>query len=482
MKTAIIGGGKGCRDILELAVEGRLQTMSLEVMVVVDPDPEAPGMVYAREDKIPTMSDLDTAVRLPGLELILEVTGKDIVLERIYQLVPPGVRVMDHVLARVFWDVEQADNRLREELEKSLALERETEQSEHRFRQFLDAAHDMIVMKDLSGRYLFINQQAAAMTGKSPEDFLGRTDPEVLPAGLAEQIMARDREVMEEKSHVSRGERLVIGGKEHFLDTVRFPLLDYKEDVIGVASISRDVTEQKQLHRELIQSERLAAVGKLAAGIAHEINNPLTGILTFIESLLLDAASDDPNREDYEVIMRETMRCRRIVRDLLDYSRLEKPRRVHSQLNRLVERAVSLVGKQAEFHDIKFEWDLEEDLPEVLVDPNQIQQVILNLVINAKDAMDKAGTIYLRTRLEDSKENVLLDVEDQGRGIAPEKYKTIFEPFFTTKGAQGNGLGLPVVMRIVEQHQGKVSVGSEEGKGSTFRITLPAAGPEDAGD
>jgi len=612
MKTAIIGGGKGCRDILELALEGRLQTISLRVMCVIDPSPDAPGMAYAREHNIPVLDSLETAVRLPGLDLILEVTGKDEVLERIYQLVPSGVRVMDHVLARVFWDVEQAEQRLRDELRRSLALERqveqdrkslqeildslpdivfvispdqkiervnarfeqmtgikredalgrkccdvyckydpevltqegacpfldvmrtgrpvslirfypagedggeesyhevtatpiygedgkiarvvktsrpiteqvllkrETEESEHRFRQFLDAAYDLIVMKDLGGRYLFINQQAASLMHKSPEDFIGRTDPDILPAKLARRILAQDRKVMETQEHISREERLVIEGREHYLDTVRFPLLDYKGDVIGVASISRDITEQKRLQRELIESERLAAVGKLAAGVAHEINNPLTGILTFTEGLLMDAEEDDPRREDYEIIMRETMRCRQIVRDLLDYARLEKPRREPADPNRLLERAVSLVSKQAEFHDIRFKFDLQKDLPPVSVDPNQIQQVILNLVINAKDAMEKTGTITLRTSLDGQNKRVALEVADQGPGIPPENMAKIFEPFYSTKGADGNGLGLPVVKSIVEQHGGRVKVEGHPGSGAVFRVELPAGASDTA--
>lgn len=605
MKTAIIGGGKGCRAILELALSGRLQTISLKVMCVVDPMNDAPGIALARENKIPTLENMEAAVRLPGLDLILEVTGRDDVLERIYQLVPPGVRVMDHVLARVFWDVEQVELALRDELKKSQALEhqvaedrrelqeildsipdvvmvidkdqkvertnarfeevtgtsredaigkyccdvycmmseemlraqgmcpfkevmrtgkpvsliryypasgdddeesyheitatpirneageivrlvktarpvteqvrlkRETEEREQRFRQFLDAAHDLIVMKDIGGRYFFINQQAAALMGKSPEDFIGRTDPEVLPLKLARRIMDQDRKVMEEMRHVSREERLVVAGKRYYLDTVRLPLLDYKGEVMGVASISRDITSHKRLERELVESERLAAVGKLAAGVAHEINNPLTGILTFTESLLLDSAPDDPRREDYGVIMRETMRCRQIVRDLLDYSRLERPKRELSELNRLVERAVSLVDKQAEFHDIRFETEFTDSLPRVSVDPNQIQQMILNLVINAKDAMDKEGTITLRTSAGGPGGPVTVEVADHGCGIRKDKLKTIFEPFYTTKGAEGNGLGLPVVKSIVEQHGGSVEVESEVGKGTVFRINLP---------
>jgi two-component system, NtrC family, sensor kinase len=605
MKTIVIGGGKGCRAILELAVEGRLKTLSLDVLCVVDPDDNAPGIVYARENNIPTFNEIKPAVRIPGLELILEVTGSDKVLDEIHKLHPPAVRVVDHVLARVFWDVEQAEIRLRRQLKKSIGLEkqldqdrkhlqeildampqvvvvinkdgaiesvnagfetmtgisredaigmrckdahckrrtdaecghedpcsfaqvlktgnpvslirhwpgngneeeqywevtanplrdesgeitkivettraitdqvklkRDTEENEHRFRQFLEGSYDLIVMKDTGGRYLFINHEAAEMMGKTPEDFLGRTDPDVLPGKLARRIMNKDREVMESKDHVATIDRIVIKDREYYLDSVRFPLLDYKGDIAGVASISRDISEEKKLQRELVQSERLAAVGKLAAGVAHEINNPLTGILTFTESLLLDTDPDDPVREDYEIIIHETMRCRQIVKDLLDYARLEKPKRELSDLNSLVERALSLVSKQAEFQDIQFLKSFAPDVPMVSVDPNQIQQVVLNLVINAKDAMNKSGRIEIVTSRPGQNNKAMLQVKDQGCGIAPDKIKNIFEPFYTTKGTEGNGLGLPVVSSIIAQHDGKIDVESEAGTGTTFTITIP---------
>jgi two-component system NtrC family sensor kinase len=188
----------------------------------------------------------------------------------------------------------------------------------------------------------------------------------------------------------------------------------------------------------------------------------------------MDTDPDDPVKEDYEVIMRETMRCRQIVRDLLDYARLEKPKREYTDLNRIIERAVNIVYKQAEFHDIRFEYDLDNDLPQALVDPSQIQQAILNLVINAKDAMNKTGAITLSSRSADSGGSAVIEVGDEGGGIPQDKMQEIFEPFYTTKGTEGNGLGLPVVMSIIEQHGGEVHIDTEVGKGTVFKLTIPA--------
>lgn len=609
MKTAIIGGGKGCRAILEMIVQKRLQILSPQIMCVVDPNPDAPGMVYAREQGWQTGSSIEEALNIPGLELVIELTGKDDVLEEIYHLIKPGIRVMDHVLARVFWDLDTVKISLREELERRIALEtqlkedrkqlqqildslpeavmvvnrsmilervnarfyeltgmkpeevechdcvdpfcrkhiteegketinpfkqvmdsgkpmqyvyfepgehipegyyeitsnpifdergnitkvvetvrpiteqvmlkRETEESERRFRQFIENAHDMITIKDLQGKYLVVNPKAASLFGKKPEELIGKTDFEIFPEKVARILSRKDKRVIEKVEHCSYEETLVINGEKRYFHSVRFPLLDYKGDITGVCTISRDVTEQKNLQRAIVQSEKLAAVGKLAAGVAHELNNPLTGILSFAEELKLDMEPDDPRRSDIEIIIRETMRCRQIVRDLMDYARLEKPHRQKMNINRVVERSLSLVQKQATFHDVTFDIRLSENLPDVSIDPNQMQQVFLNLIINAAEAMNNAGKITIESRALNDKRAVEAIVTDRGHGIPPDKIQQIFEPFYSTKGQQGNGLGLSVVQSIVEQHGGKIEVESEVGVGSSFKIILPSASHEE---
>jgi two-component system, NtrC family, sensor kinase len=358
---------------------------------------------------------------------------------------------------------------------EQIILKRATEESEQRFRQFVDAAHDLITMKNAEGRYLVINPRAAALFGREPGEFIGRTDREVLGAKVARLMAKKERQVIQGGAYQTCQESLLIDGNEHYLDTVRFPLFDYEGKLSGVASISRDVTDHRRLERELIQSEKLAAVGKLAAGVAHELNNPLTGVLTFAEDLLIDAPEDDPRREDYETILREAMRCRQIVRDLLDYSRMEKPHRQDTNLNRVVERAIALAAKQAVFRDVQLDLDLQDDLPAVLADPNQMQQVIVNLVTNAADAMDHRGPLRIVTRCCNAVRSVNLCVSDKGCGIPADDVAQIFEPFYSTKGAQGNGLGLPVVASIIEQHNGRIDVDSQVGVGTTFTVTLPCA-------
>jgi len=360
---------------------------------------------------------------------------------------------------------------------EQVRLKRETKESAQRFRQFIDSAHDLIIMKDLEGRYLVINRRAARLFDRSPEECIGKTDRELFGPRMGEMFSRRDREVIESRQHISRKEVLELGENKRYLDTFRFPLLDYKGDCRGVCSISRDVTEQRSLERGLIESAKFAALGKLAAGVAHEINNPLSGILSFIEDLLQDVEDGDPRKRDYEVILREALRCRRIVRDLLDYARLQKPVRCPVQINDVVRRVLNMVSNQAAFRNIELSMDLSSPMRPVNIDSGQMQQVLLNLVINAVDAMNGKGRVAVATRYLGAPRKVLVSVSDHGCGIPAGNLGRIFEPFFSTKGPQGNGLGLTVVTSIVEQHGGKVDIDTELGRGTTFRISLPVSEP-----
>ncbi|MBW2623284.1 MAG: PAS domain S-box protein, partial [Deltaproteobacteria bacterium] len=352
-------------------------------------------------------------------------------------------------------------------------LEKELMQSNWRFRQFIDLAHDMIVIKDLEGRYLVINPRAAELFGMKAEDCVGKTDFELLPHDLAVILTRKDREAMEKGEYTNLEEALVINDEKRFFNTVRFPLLDYKGDRMGICAISREITEQKDLQQAIIQSEKMAAVGKLAASIAHEINNPMTGILTFAEELKSEADPSDPRFEDYETIVREALRCRGIVRDLLDYARLEEPERQSININLIIERSITLVRQQALFHDVKFTLDLGKALPDLEIDPNQMQQVFLNLIINAGEAMDNSGTIFIQSRITSNQRSVQATVKDEGHGIPGGNLSRIFDPFYSTKGQKGNGLGLSVVQTIIEQHEGNISVASQVGEGTTFSVLLP---------
>jgi two-component system, NtrC family, sensor kinase len=256
-----------------------------------------------------------------------------------------------------------------------------------------------------------------------------------------------------------------------------------KRDEIGMLAQSFNAMTQKlsEAQRQVYQAEKLAAVGQLAAGVAHEINNPLTGVLSY-SSFLLKRAADKPEfKEDLEVIVRETERCRGIVKGLLDFARPSPPEKHPSDVNEIVERAIRIVHAQLSAHRVEVQKRLRAGLPTVNADANQIQQIIVNLLLNANDAIgEDGGTVALATTLktpdggaEAESREIEISVSDTGCGIPEAQIDRLFEPFFSTKGRKGTGLGLAVAWGIAEKHNGRIEVESEVGKGSTFRVLLP---------
>jgi PAS domain S-box-containing protein len=353
---------------------------------------------------------------------------------------------------------------------------RKIEESERRFRQFIENAHDMITIKDLSGRYLVINQPAAALFNKSPDEYLGRTDHELFDLATADILTEPDHEVIERKAYLGASKVLTIQGEKRYLDTFHFPLFDYKGDVIGVSAICRDVTEQRLIQKMAVQSEKMAAVGKLAASVAHEINNPLTGVLAFAEEMRLDAQERDPGDDiihDFDLIIRETMRCREIVAQLLDYARLGPTESQPMNVNVVIERSLGLIRRQALFQNVQLERDLTDDLPSARFVPTQIQQVFINLIINAAEALGYKGKILVRSRLSTDGGFVEASVLDNGPGIPENILPMIFDPFFSTKGTQGTGQGLSIAKAILEQHGGRIFARNREEGGADFTLRLP---------
>jgi len=236
----------------------------------------------------------------------------------------------------------------------------------------------------------------------------------------------------------------------------------------------RDERLKEQTKNHIMRSEKLAMIGGLAAGVAHEINNPLGGILIYSHLLLEDIPQDSPQKESLEKIANEATRCKEIVKGLLDFARQREPKIEHGNLNETIESVLSLVEKQALFHNIIVEKNLDPDLPVIAYDKSQLQQVFMNIVLNAAEAMDGDGKLTIKTQI--SKDGFYGDANftDTGHGISKENFEKLFEPFFTTKKpGEGTGLGLSISYGIVKKHNGKIEVESEVDKGTTFTIKLP---------
>lgn len=258
--------------------------------------------------------------------------------------------------------------------------------------------------------------------------------------------------------------------------------LDYRiparvRDEFGELATSFNNMSQQlgTVQQGLIQSERLISMGKLAAGVAHEINNPLTGILSYAEDLMEDADPSDQRYKDYKVIVHQALRCRRIVRGLLDFARQDSPRLEYAHPEVLIGNALAVVRHQAVFRNIQFQLIVEDDTPSLEVDPVQIEQVLVNLIVNAQQAMPEGGTITLGARALNNGHDVEFSVSDEGVGIPSEIRAQIFEPFFSTKDGKTDGLGLAVCMGIIQQHGGIIDLESEPQKGTIFRVVLPVA-------
>jgi len=357
-------------------------------------------------------------------------------------------------------------------ISERVRLYRERESAELRFRSFINSAKDWISMKDLAGKYTMVNPAIATAFHQTVESFIGKKPEEVFPEKLASIINIHDQHVLQSGNPHFYDEIINLDGTDHHFHTIRFPLTDYKGEIIGVCTIARDTSNEFRLQEQLIQSEKLAALGKLAAGVAHEINNPLTGILAYAEDIA-DIAIYPDLKSDINVIIRETLRCRDIVRNLLDFSKQDKPKFELTNPNSIIENALNLVERLPQFKDITIIKEISEDIPLVESDPMQIGQVVLNFLLNAADAMKYKGKMMISTEYMRNQRKCILSVEDSGPGIPDNLRDKIFEPFFSTKGT--NGLGLAVSWGIIERHGGSIEIDTGSMGGAVFRILLPSA-------
>jgi len=243
---------------------------------------------------------------------------------------------------------------------------------------------------------------------------------------------------------------------------------------MATALKERDDQLKEFTKKKIMESERLALIGQLSANVAHELNNPLQGIVTYSYLLLEEETCTEEAKENLQKIVVQANRCRDIIRGLLDFSRQKKPDKTLCDVNALLQGCISLVEKQALFHNIKVVQKFEENPPMVILDPSQVERVFLNLIINAAEAMDGNGTLTLTTKHNRKKKTIEIKVQDTGHGISKENISKVFDPFFTTKETgHGVGLGLAISYGIVKEHNGTITVESELENGTTFLVSFP---------
>jgi two-component system cell cycle sensor histidine kinase/response regulator CckA len=380
------------------------------------------------------------------------------------------------------------------------ALERAGERQElarHEglLRQIIDANPSLIFVKDWEGRFVLVNRATAAIYGTTVEALIGKTDADFNPnREEVARFLRDDREVMSSGRSKHIAEEPVTNPateETRWFQTTKVPLRLPDDDLPTLLGIATEITERKRLEEQLLQSQKMEAVGQLAGGVAHDFNNILTAIVGYADLLATEFAPDDRRLEDLEEIRKSARRAAALTRQLLAFSRKQvlEPRVI--DFNEIVQNMDKMLRSLIS-ESIRLETHYAADLASARADPNQLEQVIMNLAINARDAMPEGGTLTIETgnaTLDEDYamrhlsvmpgEYVMLAVSDTGCGMDEETKGRIFEPFFTTKEkGKGTGLGLSTVYGIVKQHGGNIWLYSEPGKGSTFKVYLPVVQEE----
>ncbi len=358
----------------------------------------------------------------------------------------------------------------------------------NRAQQYLNIAGVIIIAIDENGLIILINRKGCEVLGYREDEIIGKNWFDLgVPAAVREKRKDAFRKVMAgEEKEVEDYENTIItkSGEEKIIAWHNTTLHDEKGLIIGTLSSGEDITKRKETEVELIRAEKLTSLGQLAASVAHEVNNPLAGILVYTTLLLKKYRDKKLQTEETESqllkMKKELERTSRIIRNLLDFSRQSDADMRPVEVNKVVEAALLLVKHQISLEHIKLELQFGQDLPLVLAGFDQIQQVLINLLLNAIQAMPEGGLLSIATSVapnvrigETLKKTIRIDITDTGIGIPKENLVKLFTPFFTTKEkGKGVGLGLPVVHGIIERHKGKIEVVSEVNKGTTFTIYL----------
>ncbi|MDD3580138.1 MAG: PAS domain S-box protein [Desulfobacca sp.] len=376
------------------------------------------------------------------------------------------------------------------DLSDSIRIKRELHKTNKFLQDIIQCSVDGIVVLDSKGVPLIFNEGAERILGYQATEVVGH--PEVLhrfyPKKLATEMMRRmrsDKFGPPDKLQTTRMTFRAKDGEEVPVNFSAAIIRDRGREVgsVGIFSDLRDSLRMRQelekTRSQLIQAEKIASLGRLAAGVAHEINNPLAGILIYAELLLRQMAESAPGRPNVEEIINQTLRCQKIVTRLLEFSRQSLGERTLFDPNSIIQRCVELVKHQAVFHNVKIVQQLDPELPQIIGDPGQLHQVFTNLLLNAVDAMGGLGRITITSQANSSRDGVILSFTDTGSGIPAHIKDKIFDPFFTTKPpGKGTGLGLAIVYGVIQRHGGTIEVASTPGGGTTFIMNLPLNSPE----
>ncbi len=613
--AGIIGGGNACLNLLRLLDEDRSTRLKMRILGVSDISPDSPGFRYARELKLFTTTHFEELFSLDGLNLIVELTGSNKVLDEIIRKKPSHISVIDHVGIRLLWDLIQTeaekvqlekewqrylevirkqtkvipdslpyrimvinmdktvetvnqtflnefgltedmvqgkhcyelryglsrpcglserhrcyiDDQLEEIKRKGIfstyeeypdatgmsrfdvitlapifddqgeivqileasrdvtdriKLEKEVEKSNTFFQNVIQSTVDGIVVVDTKGNVLIFNEGMERLTGFSANEIINEGHLSTFyPIDVARENMKKMRS--DKHGPIGKLNPTSMTIKTKSGDEIPVTLsasiiqIDGKEiGSVGIFTDMREILEMRknleEAHLQLVQSEKIASVGRMAAGVAHEINNPLSGIMMFAE-LLKEGLKESPQQlSDVQEIINQTLRCKKIVSELLEFSRESVGKVSSFTVKELIHKSLNLFINQAIFQDIQVLEDIHVDIPPMVGDMGQLQQVFTNLFMNAADAMEGKGRLTIEATFDRSREYFIIRVSDTGPGISKDLQDKIFDMFFTTKPVgKGTGLGLSITKNIIQLHGGSILVDSSPCKGTTFIIEFP---------
>jgi len=401
-----------------------------------------------------------------------------------------GVLLFARVRNPIMRRLESHSRDLEQEVEERARAEEGLRSSHRLLETVIEGTSDPVYLKDPDGRYRMINSAGASVMGRPAEEIVGRFDKELVPERIADAVVALDREVM--SGSVARAVEEVgeTAGERRFFLSSKTPLIGEDGSCVGLVGISRDITELKraeqgrrELEVRLRQQQKLESIGTLAGGVAHEINNPIHGIMNYAQ-LIVDNTSADSSADGHarEIIV-EAERVAAIVRNLLTFARHDKQSHSRARLADVIDGTLALVKTVLRRDQITLDVDVPDDLPAIKCRSQQIQQVLMNLVTNARDALnerypefDENKVILITGSVQerDGRRWLRTTVEDHGVGIPAEERGRIFDPFYTTKARDvGTGLGLSISHGIVSEHHGELSIESEPRHYTKIHMDLP---------
>lgn len=503
INIALISGGALCLEVLEMTETSFLQDgVNARIVAVAEPDPDRPGLALARKRGLTTVADYHRLYDTEhDIQLFILLDPSPDILEDILASKPTGLRVLSYPAFNLFWNAFKS----KEKLLQQRTWEIET---------ILNGMEDFFLVISPDQRILEANEAFLRHMGYKRDEVIGKHCFEVHHRNAQECFNRRKgcpigEVIRNRRPAQTTRSRTDSQGNTHYMKVSLYPVWEKSGKISRFLEISHDVTDLKRreeenrrklelmveertrqledTHSQLLHKDKMASLGKLSASVVHEINNPIAGILNLI--LLMKRIRNEPPEEEnsrneaafdryLDLMEAETRRISRIVSNLLTFSRQSKIELTRLNLNQLVKKTIFLNENLLRINNVKIDTHLDPRLPSITASEDQLQQVFMNMISNAAEAMEAGGggTLSIETGTNEDYDGVRICFRDTGVGISPENRDKLFEPFFTTKKkSKGVGLGLSVAYGIIKAHRGAIAIESTVGAGTTFTIQLPIA-------